>query len=307
VGVLPFAMLLPALALDALWQAKPYRRVAQGLALLAVVVGLGLTVRDYFGRYVRNADTRYLFQSAARELAETANVYLAGDAARQVWLDRRLWDSFTSVQFLLMPDERLRLYDAVPAALSAPARVVAWPYEDLRGPVSAQPAGAIITPERGPLYRGDLEPAAYALYAAYTAEPCAAATCPATPLAEFEGGWQLLTADLQPAVWGLTATLTWRAPDALGRDVQVAALAYVQNADGSEALAAQADGPLGTELFPSAWWRAGETVRETRALDLSGETGETIVVRVGLYNPVTQTRFPRVDDPSEFVELVLRP
>ena len=307
VGVLPVAALLPALGLEALWGIQAGRLVGwigRGLAVGAVVAGGILTARDYFGRYVRSADTGYLFQSAATELAEAANVYLVGDAARQVRLDRRLWDSFASVRFLLEPDDRLRLYaDGALAPVAAPALVLSWPYADLRAVAAALPAASVIAPSAGPLYRGDLEPAPYVLYAAYAIEPCAVDTCPGAPLAEFEGGLQLLRVETRPAAGGLTVELTWQAEDAPGLRVQVAALAYGLG----ETLLAQADGPLGTEFYPSEWWRAGEIVRETRRFTLGDAPAAEFVVRIGLYDPVTGTRYTRSDSPSDFVEIVSQP
>jgi 4-amino-4-deoxy-L-arabinose transferase-like glycosyltransferase len=309
VGVLPMAALLPALALDALWgfgSSLAVRWAARALATAAVAIGLALTARDYFDRYVHADDTGYLFQSAATELAVTANVYLAEDAARQVRLDRRLWDSFAPVRFLLAPDDRLRLYaDSELAPVAAPALMLAWPYEDLQALAAALPVGGVIAPSEGPLYRGDLEPAPYALYAAYRLEPCTPAACPTAPLAEFEGGLRLLRADTRPLAGGLAVELTWQA-SAPGDAVQVAALAHGQDAEGAETLLAQADGPLGTAFYPREWWRAGEIVRETRWFWWRGKGAQPVVVRIGLYDPVTGARLARADSESDFVEIVGR-
>jgi hypothetical protein len=251
-----------------------------------------------------------LFQSAATELAATANVYLGeGDAARQVWLDRRLWDSFASVRFLLEPDHRLRLYsDSPPKPLSAPALLLAWPYEDLRAATGALPSGAIIAPSVGSLYRGDLEPEPYVLVAAYRSEVCSPDTCPATAQGVFEIGLRLLAVHTRAQPGGLRVELTWQTPEPLGRPVQVAALAYRLEENEIETLLAQADGPLGTEWYPSEWWRAGEIVRETRRFSLRNEAlSAPFVLRIGLYDPVTGARYARSDHPSDLVEIVYQP
>jgi hypothetical protein len=157
---------------------------------------------------------------------------------------------------------------------------------------------------RGSLYRGDLEPEPYALYAAYTATACTPDACPASALAVFEGGLRLLAARVVREPGGASVELTWEAASAPGRDVQVAALAYAGGEGDTETLLAQADGPLGTELFPTAWWRAGEVVRETRRFTLgTGEVGASLLVRIGLYDPVSGARFARLDHSSEFVEI----
>jgi 4-amino-4-deoxy-L-arabinose transferase-like glycosyltransferase len=302
-GVLPAALLFPALALDALWVAgsragRSVRWAAHAGCLAALAVGAGLTTRDYFGRYAPAADTGYLFQAAATELARTANVYLAGATGGQAYVDRRYWDSFAAVRFLLQPTERLHLFVAAPEPLEAPALVVAWPYEDLRPVAASLPAGALLASRPGPLYRGDLERAAYPLYVSYTAEDCRAQLCAGPALAVFEGGARLLAAETHPEPGGLRLALTWQADGQ--RRMQVFAQAIA-----GEAIVAQADGPLGTELLPSAWWRPGETVVEIRNLRWPGAMAPAGArLRVGLYDPDTNVRFARVDSVLDFVELV---
>jgi hypothetical protein len=87
----------------------------------------------------------------------------------------------------------------------------------------------------------------------------------------------------------LALSLTWQAHAAPGRSLQVFAQAWLAGE-----IVAQADGPLGTELYPSAWWPPAAIVRETRWLALpAGAAGVT--VRIGLYDPVSLTRFARTD------------
>jgi 4-amino-4-deoxy-L-arabinose transferase-like glycosyltransferase len=302
VGVLPVALLFPALALDWLWSAGGRvvggaRWAARGACLAALAASLGLTARDYFGRYAPSADTGYLFQGAATELARSANVYLAGAPDRQAYLDKRYWDSFAAVRFLLEPSERLHLFDLAPAPLEAPALVVAWPYDDLHPVAASLPAGALLASRPGPLYRGDLELAPYPLYVTYTAQGCPAQLCAGPALAAFEGGVRLVAAETQAEPGGLSLMLTWQADR--GRRVQVFAQAVV-----GEEIVAQADGPLGTELLPSVWWRPGDTVVETRTLRWpSGTAPAGARLRIGLYDPETNARYARLDSNSDFVDL----
>jgi len=301
VGVWPALALLPALGLEAAWTARwrvPW--LGRGAALLAVAVALAATTRDYFFRYVPAPDTSYLFQAAATELAESGNVYLAGDPTRTLLVDRRYWDSFASVRFLLQPSERLRWYGEgeTPVSGTAPLRLIAWPYLGLGPALNALPAGSLITVERGPLHRDDLQPAAYALYAQYTAEACPPMLCGGPALAEFANGVRLLAAETERDGPSLTLTLTWQAPPGLNAPLQV----FVQAWDG-EQMPAQADGPLGTDLYPNPAWAAGAVVRETRELVLQVESGSTALVRVGLYDPNTLARVPRADAAEDFVEI----
>ena len=219
VGVLPVMFLFPALALDAVWQAAKRSALRWRAALPALIVvglagSLAWTVHDYFGLYAHSADTAYLFQSAAAELAQSADVYLQGGGGRRVLLDQRFWDGFTSVRFLLPVQPGLALFQEgqVLAPASAPLELIAWPYLDPRPALQALPVGALIRPEPGPLYRGDLERVTYPLYATYTVEPnCPAALCPSRPLADFGGAFQLLSAVTRPVPNGLRLELVWRA------------------------------------------------------------------------------------------------
>src|SRR5205823_2159844 len=92
-GVLPVMFIFPALALDEVWQAAR-RSTQRWRAALPVLIMAGLagslawTVHDYFGLYAHSADTGYLFQSAAAELAQSADVYLEV-GGQQVLLDQR--------------------------------------------------------------------------------------------------------------------------------------------------------------------------------------------------------------------------
>ncbi|MGH2524291.1 MAG: glycosyltransferase family 39 protein, partial [Anaerolineales bacterium] len=170
VGVMPMAFFFPALALDALWTVNlPGRWPAlhRALAVVLIAVSLILTGRDYFARYLGDPDTRFFFQSAATDLAAQTNTYLGAAHERRVYLDKRLWDSFPSLRFLLNDDDRLRVFgpgEVLTPGLASEVRVVVWPYEDPRPALAALPVGALIRAEAGPLYRGDEEPEPYSLF-----------------------------------------------------------------------------------------------------------------------------------------------
>lgn len=306
VGVLPIIFLFPALSLEALWQAAQRdagrtRAALPVLIVAALAASLAWTARDYFGRYATSADTAYLFQSAAAELAQSADVYLQG-GNRRVLLDQRFWDDFTSVRFLLPVQPGLALFREGQALApgTPPLKLIAWPYEDMRPALKALPAGALIKAEAGPLYRGDLERKTYPLYAVYTAETgCPAALCPGRPLADFGSAFQLLSAVARPAPNGLRLELVWRAARPDGAPHQVFAQAWA-----GRQIVAQADGPLGTTLYPSEWWRPGETVWEARdftwPVNLSGSG---VSIRVGIYDVTTGIRVGRTDSTLDFVEI----
>jgi 4-amino-4-deoxy-L-arabinose transferase-like glycosyltransferase len=309
VGVLPVIFIFPALALEAAWRAADrfsgrWRAALPALVLLGLTGSLAWTARDYFDRYARSPDTGYLFQAAAADLARSANGYL--DRGGQVLLDQRFWDDFTSVRFLLPVRPGLALYREgqalapIAASPAAPMALFAWPYEDVRPTVQALPAGALIRAVAGPLYRGDLEQKTYPLYVVYTAEAnCPAALCPSQPLADFGGEYQLLSAATQPQPAGMRLELVWRATRPDGAPHQVFAQAWV-----GDQIMAQADSALGTTLYPSEWWRPGETVWEAHDFawpDNIGRNGVTF--RVGLYDAATGARLGRTDSTLDYVAI----
>ncbi|MBI3764165.1 MAG: glycosyltransferase family 39 protein [Chloroflexi bacterium] len=323
VGVLPMALLFPALGLDVLmsWARDKGHRIAGiVVAACAVTAGFGLTVNDYFGRYALDPDTAYLFQSAATELARDVNAttgvgWTGGlsdsplpegegpgvrpgvGAGASAYLDLRLWDTFPSLRFLLPQSDRLTVFDERhPFSFARGARAVVylWPYDRRpRAVLSGIPPGMLIGPMAGPLARGDLEPAPYSLYSVYRVEPFSANT----PSAEFEGGFRLYSISRTADADGVE--LIWGADRAPAKDYQVFAQALVNGN-----IVAQADGPLGAGLYPSSWWRAGEIVRESRRFDLPlGVNTAGLTISVGLYDPATGERLKRLDAPGDAADI----
>lgn len=315
VGVLPVIFIFPALAMEAAWlagkQATNWLRPALPALILAALAGsLAWTAHDYFGPYAHSPDTAYLFQAAAAELAQSADVYLQqAGSGRQLLLDQRFWDGFTSVRFLLPERPGLRLFSEGQslAPVSGPFELVAWPYEDVRPALQALPVGSLVKAEPGPLYRGDLERKTYPLYTLYTVEPgCPAVLCPSRPLADFGGAFQLLSAKgrsrASPAgetMPGLTLELVWRGARPDGTPHQVFAQAWA----GGQIIA-QADGPLGTALYPSEWWRPGELVWEARSFNWPNNVSRKgVTLRVGIYDVTTGIRVRRTDSTLDYLEI----
>jgi 4-amino-4-deoxy-L-arabinose transferase-like glycosyltransferase len=303
VGVLPASLLVAASGLDWLWQANArYPALRQSLVMAALAAAGLWTARDYFVRYAAAPDTRYLFQWAATKLAD--EVQTAVTQGQAVYVDQRYWDNFASVRFLVGDLTEPHWYstpEQVRPTGVAETVVIAWPYEAVGPVVAGLPVRQVLWAEPGPLYRGDLEPEPYPLYAVYRAQPAAAVIGePSEPLARFEGGLNLLAYDAVPAPGGGRVSLVWQAEQAPGRDYQVFAQALR-----GEALVAQADGPLGTALLPSSLWRPGERVGETRAFVLPAQgawAGTTI--RLGLYDLATGARLQRADQPGDTFEFI---
>jgi hypothetical protein len=297
VGVLPVVCLFPGLGIEAVMRWLERRsRPAFGaiVAGLVVVAGGGLTVRDYFGRYVHDPNTAYLFQSAAADLACSVQAVTQNEA--DAYLDRRLWESFPSLWFLIPTNERVIIFDHQNLLTSpGPGAIFVWPYEDPRQALGGIPPGMMIAPAVGPLARGDLEPEPYSLYSVYELRLYRG---PRVVLAEFQGGLQLLEDEdlTEPG----QLRLLWHTETAPVQELHVYAAAFVD-----EALAAQADGPLGTSLYPSAWWRAGEVVWETRTFNLPADVrwADVTQVQIGVYDPNTGQRLPRTDAPGDTIDL----
>jgi hypothetical protein len=136
------------------------------------------------------------------------------------------------------------------------------------------------------------------LYSRYRFEPFAPNE--AGSVAEFEGGLELasVTVDRQAGRETFDVTLLWRAAQAPRQEYRV----FVHAVTGDDILA-QADGPLGTKLYPASWWRPGEVVRETHSLTLMPAVADGVIIRLGLYAPETGTRLKRLDVPGDSLEI----
>ena len=310
VGVWPMLAFLPAVGLEAgySWLARralPLARLALGLVL---GLSLGLTLRDYFGRYARDPVTAYYFQSALADLAGEARTARQEGAA--IYLDRRFWDQFASLRFLLQDGPDLRRFDEGEPLRPDPAPLVSlfiWPYEAVAPSLGALPEGALIEASPGPLYRGDLEPSAYVLYYRYLASKqedteCLRDTlCPDEPLGCFQEGICLQAAKIggNPRTGESLIELTWFASGAPHQDYYV----FLHARAGDDLLAGE-DGPPASGLYPTSWWRPGDRVRETRivALPVPAEPAN-FRWRIGVYDPATGLRLTRIENGLEWIEL----
>ena len=109
----------------------------------------------------------------------------------------------------------------------------------------------------------------------------------------------MLAAKSEAEAGGLRLELTWQATTAPGSAIQV----FAQALAGAEMIA-QADGPLGTELYPAAWWRAGNTVVETRRFRWPGGAAPAgLQLHIGLYDPVSNVRYARTDSELDLIAL----
>jgi 4-amino-4-deoxy-L-arabinose transferase-like glycosyltransferase len=290
-GVLPAAVLLPALGLAWLWRwgrSQEWLPSWAGVLLVACLLAGSLlwTIRDYQA-YARDPQLAIAFEAAAAELAgelqsETPEV--------AVYLDDRLWTSWPSLSFLVADEARLSKYlseDDLPEKAPLPSAVYVWPYDSLDFiPEMVEPP-LLVTVKDGPLTRGDLEEEAYPLYVRYGFE--SSSPVGSAPLANFGDQVYLRRANVvQLDPDNLQVDIYWEAEDTTADDLVV----FVHVA-GPQGLIGQDDAPLTRGRWPGAWWQPGVTLRESHQIFLSEPFDSSRhQVSLGLYRAGSGERLP---------------
>ncbi len=305
-GVLPGAVLFPAIGLALLWQWARLPVAPRRAAVVLLLAGSAiLTIRDYVD-YAQQPDVAYLFEAAAADLARAAAA--DADAGSAVLLDRRFPDGWPSVRYLLdgypvttfTPAEGLE-------SLAAPTVVYVWPYDPLDFLPLAVAGPALVEVAPGPLARGDLEPEAYSLFTRYAVTPLP--TAPDSSAAfNFDNRYVLNPSAALPAADELAVDLRWR-PGNNGSTASRLPNMFI-HVMGPEGMLAQYDGPLLRGLWPTGGWSPGVAVGERYALDLPrpfDPVGDSMLI--GLYWPDTNERLPVVDDRGQTIDdkAIIRP
>ena len=98
----------------------------------------------------------------------------------------------------------------------------------------------------------------------------------------------------------LTVTLVWQGEEAVTANYTV----FVHLLDQQGQLVAQADAPPLGGAYPTAYWMAGDVVRDPHRLDLPADLPTTtLLLQVGLYDPTTDARLDATDaDGNPFAE-----
>ena len=305
-GVLPVALLLPALGLDAVWTwlARRGRARLGGLVVVAALaVGLASTVHDYFVVHTRSDAAYYQFETGATEAAREIDQFLGAGwqggwtvpgAERpegyRAYIAERLWDNWANIRFLttpsgvrtLTPDRRLSGDHVL---------LVLWPFEDNRAALAQLPTPGLVEARAGAWEQGDLEPMPRQLYYTVRATP----DLPPARLSADFGPTELVAGEWRQVGQTVYVRLAWRS-----RGPLPSSLAAFVHAVGPGGLLAQADGPPGG-LYPGPVWRAGDVVAEERRLDVGPNTNLT-EIRIGLYDVGSQTRL-RLPDGADAVTL----
>ena len=311
-GVLPVAFVFPAIGLDLAWRWLA-QRWRDGLAWVVVCAALSVSgiwsAWDYFGRHVRSEATYYNFETGATELAAEVNRFLSqgwqgqgvlvrerpGQPLARAYIDRRLWDGWAGLRFLL-PGDQVGIWADGEAAERDPrypeTLIAVWPYANYRSALALLPEDSVIAAWEGSRERGDLEEQNRLLYAAFSARP-AGAGVPNNVGRRFEERISLVGYDYafsSPTQLGLR--LYWRA-DSPPR-TRLTVFVHVRR---EQAMNGQDDAPPTRGLYPTDWWRAGDIVVDEHEITLSAPYDDTSdVIWIGLYQYETARRLQLLDD-----------
>lgn len=287
-GVLPVALLLPALGLRWLaargWPAG--RRYGALLVTPFLVWPLVATSGDYLGRYARLESVYHAFDGAYRSLAEEGRAF-----AGQVYVSPEL-ASHPTVRYLL-PQASIELNEG-------PAMLILWPHQDIREELARLPSGFVVAHHQGRLLRGDKDPQPALLYEVFSADE--GDILPLRPEARFVDGIHLGRALVWPqtAENALQVSLFWETEGPSEKDYTV--FVHVLDA-ASGRLLGQHDGPPLDGRFPTSWWRAGDTYEDVHRVPLPGNyDASSHKVIAGLYDPLSGQRL-LTEDGRDFVVL----
>ncbi|MEM7111682.1 MAG: glycosyltransferase family 39 protein [Chloroflexota bacterium] len=298
VGILPAALMLPALGLKQIWQWRGNTgRVIVGILLAG---SLGLTIRDGLN-YGQQPTVAHLFEDGARTLAEEAREQASETA---VYIDNHFRNEtagWPSIPFLLA-DAPINWYDnaaGVPPDTPLPVTIYVWPYAPHDFVATLASSAAHVQVQTGALGRGDFEETAYPLYLVYTFAAQADALETATPI-YFDKKYLLRDAILTEQANGVTVDLTW----GLGEEetaVSPNLVAFV-HVIGPDGLIAQFDSPPGQNLWRLDWWHPDLVVSEQREVSFTEllDPAQNQVF-VGLYDNQTLERVPIVTRDGDFI------
>ncbi len=296
-GVLPALMLLPAVGIQTALDhvGIKWRRGVLAVVVVAVVSG-GWADWGAYREHLASPPVYFEFETGAADLAADINRHLgsgwhgdqllAGEDAPAetavVWVARRLWDGFPSIQFLVRDTERVTLLEeggAAPPIKSGDVLAALWPYADHGGLWSALPRDWAWEVAPGAWEQGDLDPEPRMLYITLRGQPAGALSHDAP--ARFESGISLVDAGIGAATGdtSIDLVLRWRAEERQQEQFSV----FVHAACDGE-IVGQADGPPAGDWFPTAVWRPGDVIVDRRALALEVPWDDTrCTIRAGLY------------------------
>ena len=274
VGVLPAALFITAVGLNALLppSLRPVTWADFGrtaVVLLLLTGSLWLTGRDYLA-YAHDQQTAFLFETAARELAEQARADVLAHGRGVALEQERFWDKHASIRFLLADvTGQLTLIpsgETVPWSAQQTQVLYLWPHQrdSLQERITAVVPPALVSAQLGAAARGDLEPEAYPFYVRYTAT---LPPTPTPPLTEFAEGFVLTEATLTSKPDMLYVNLIWTNNLPTPPSDHIVFVHLLDTRTGQ--LTAQSDQSPSGNFWPTSWWQPRLWVRDKHELHLS--------------------------------------
>ena len=297
-GVLPVALLVPAIGLNTIGQwftARGWRALGYVVIAGVLIISSTWTVRDY-SRYAVDAETAYAFEDAGVQLAQQARSDL--QAGYRVYVAERFARDWTSVPFLI-GGAYTSILDGQPPHIDTtqPATLFLWPYEDWSQVLAEQSKPLRIKVTAGPLAKGDLDPQPRVGYLAVQLESVDGAA--AQPEARFENGLKLLghsVEALDNEHWRLRTL--WQIDQPIDADQTF----FVHLRAANQVLDSK-DGDSGDGFYPLKLWRPGDVIIDERLIDVPSQTDRVqLLIELGLYDRATAQRVKVIDSTPPVID-----
>jgi 4-amino-4-deoxy-L-arabinose transferase-like glycosyltransferase len=298
VGVLPVALIVPAIGLETLAQwlkVRGKRALSYGVVIAVLMIGAAWTMRDY-SRYAIDPETADLFENAGVQLAREARADRHG--GRQLYVADRFTRDWTSVPFLIgggyipIPDGTTPQLDATQSAT-----LFLWPYEDWTKALSSLTAPVRVKVSAGPQTRGDLDLQPHVGYLNVQIEPIDGAST--QPEAQFENGLRLLGHSIEAVDdthWRLRTL--WQTDRSITADETFFVhLMAVNQLIGSQ------DGDSGDGFYPLRLWKPGDVIIDERIIDVPLQADRAqLLITLGLYDRATNQRVKVIETTQPVID-----
>ena len=305
VGVLPWALMLPAIGLDVAgtWVGH---RIGRGTAWLIpsviLVLSLVFTWRDYFGVHAASPAVYYQFETGVEEMASEINRFTGagwpgkglvgreeeGILGTRAYVSDRLWTHWPSLRYLVRESPFLAVLEPGRGLAEEidETLLILSPSEDRTELVSSLPSDGVISVHEGSQEQGDLETEPRLLYLSF--QVSRDAHVPNNLGIDFEHGIRLLgaTTDSSSPSY-LEVKLFWQTERRIDTDYTV----FIHLTSGDGAAVTQNDAQPAAGYYPTTLWRPGDVVVDIHRLTLPESFDPTAhALRVGMYDLSTMER-----------------
>jgi 4-amino-4-deoxy-L-arabinose transferase-like glycosyltransferase len=302
VGVLPVALIVPAIGLETLAQwlkVRGKRALSYGIVITVLIVGATWTIRDY-SNYAVDPETAYAFENAGVQLAREARADRR--AGRQIYVADRFARDWASVPFLIgggylsLPDGTIPQLDA-----AQPATLFVWPYEAWTQVLSTLSAPVRLKVSAGPQAKGDLDPQPHVGYLNVQIEPIDGANT--QPEAQFENGLRLLGHSIEAvddAHWRLRTL--WQTDRSLTGDQT-----FFMHLLAGDQMAGAQDGDSGDGFYPLHLWRPGDVIIDERVIDVPPQADRAqLLIELGVYDRAAGQRVKVIETTQSVIDQAVR-